>query len=64
MNNNDKPNIWYFDDFPIIGGAFAEAVNMIVYGRTGAGKTTLLQGVIGRYTDGNSEQGHNGEPVE
>lgn len=57
MNHNDKPNIWYFDDFPIIGGASAEAGNMIVCGRTGAGKTTLLESIVGEYSADAVRQG-------
>ncbi len=66
MNNNDKPTIRHFDDFPFTGDVSGAAGNMIVCGRTGAGKTALLQAVIGRYTDGNGEQGQmsNEEPVE
>lgn len=57
MNNNDKPTIWYFDDFPFMGVASAEIGNRVVCGRTGAGKTTLMQSIVDKYSADAVRQG-------
>ncbi|BEO21390.1 hypothetical protein SMQE32_48270 (plasmid) [Serratia marcescens] len=57
MNINDKPNIWYFDDFPFMGVASAEIGNRVVCGRTGAGKTTLMQSIVDKYSADAVRQG-------
>lgn len=50
MNNNDKPTIRHFDDFPFTGDVSGAAGNMIVFGRTGVGKTGQLQSIVGAYS--------------
>ncbi|WP_164141828.1 hypothetical protein [Serratia marcescens] len=50
MNNNDKPTIRHFDDFPFTGSDFARVGNIIDCGRTGAGKTTLMQSTVDKYS--------------
>lgn len=57
MNNNDKPHIWNFDDFPFMGGASAEIGNRVVCGRTGVGKTTLMQSIVDKYSADAVRQG-------
>lgn len=57
MNNNDKPTIRHFDDFPFTGDVSGAAGNMIVCGRTGAGKTGLLQSIVGEYSADAVRQG-------
>ncbi|QDL35617.1 hypothetical protein [Serratia liquefaciens] len=57
MNNNDKPTIRYFDDFPFTDVASAEIGNRVVCGRTGAGKTTLMQSIVGEYSADAVRQG-------
>ncbi|BEL97553.1 hypothetical protein BMF90_14780 [Serratia sp. OLHL2] len=57
MNNNDRPSIQHFDDFPFTGDVSAYAGNMIVYGRTGAGKTTLMQSIVDKYSADAVRQG-------
>lgn len=58
MNNNDKPTIRHFDDFPFTGDVSAYAGNMIVFGRTGAGKMGLLQSsIVGEYSADAVRQG-------
>ncbi|KAB5500669.1 hypothetical protein F8564_01285 [Serratia sp. RJAL6] len=57
MNNNDKPTIRYFDDFPFTGSDFARVGNIIVCGRTGAGKTTLMQSIVDKYSADAVRQG-------
>ncbi|OCN20768.1 hypothetical protein AN664_0214505 [Serratia marcescens] len=57
MNNNDRPTIQHFDDFPFTGGASAEIGNLVVCGRTGAGKTTLMQSIVDKYSADAVRQG-------
>ncbi|CVG63521.1 P-loop NTPase family protein [Serratia marcescens] len=57
MNNNDKPAIRHFDDFPFTGDVSAYTGNMIVFGRTGTGKTGLLQSIVGAYSADSVRQG-------
>ncbi|MBH3029575.1 hypothetical protein I5Q96_23300 [Serratia marcescens] len=57
MNNNDKPTIRHFDDFPFTGSDFARVGNIIVCGRTGAGKTTLMQSTVDKYSADAVRQG-------
>ena len=57
MNNNDKPTIRHFDDFPFTGSDFARVGNIIVCGRTGAGKTTLMQSIVDKYSADAVRQG-------
>ncbi|BEM90404.1 hypothetical protein SME46J_48740 (plasmid) [Serratia marcescens] len=57
MNNNDKPTIRHFDDFPFTGSDFAQVGNIIVCGRTGAGKTTLMQTIVDKYSADAVRQG-------
>ncbi|WP_164058103.1 hypothetical protein [Serratia marcescens] len=57
MNNNDKPTIRHFDDFPFTGSDFARVGNIIVCGRSGAGKTTLMQSIVDKYSADAVQQG-------
>ena len=57
MNNNDKPTIRHFDDFPFTDVASAEIGNRVVCGRTGAGKTTLMQSIVDKYSADAVQQG-------
>lgn len=50
MNNNDKPTIRHFDDFPFTGSDFARVGNIIVCGQSGAGKTGPLQSIVSEYS--------------
>lgn len=57
MNNNDKPTIRHFDDFPFTGDVSGDAGNMIVCGRSGAGRMTLMQSIVDKYSADAVRQG-------